>query len=59
MDLKEIDCENGRWAELAQVCTQWWSMILVVLNLQVAINISIRIILKYILEKWVVICKLN
>jgi hypothetical protein len=33
-DLKKIDCEAGRWMEMAQDCAQWWN-ILAFLNLPV------------------------
>jgi len=35
MDLMEIDCENGRWMELAQDCVLWWALVLAVSNLSV------------------------
>ena len=31
MDLREIDCEDGRWMELAQDRVQWWALVLAVL----------------------------
>jgi hypothetical protein len=33
MDLMEIDCDDGRWMELAQDRVQWWALVLTVLNL--------------------------
>jgi hypothetical protein len=35
IDLREIDCEDGRWIELAQDRVQWWAFVLAVLNLRV------------------------
>jgi hypothetical protein len=35
MDLGKIDCENGRWIELAQYCIQRWALVLAVLKLLV------------------------
>ena len=35
MDLREIDCEDGRWIELAQDRVQWQALVLAVLNLLV------------------------
>jgi len=30
---REIDCEDGKWMELAQDRVQWWALVLAVLNL--------------------------
>jgi len=32
MDLMEIDCEDGRWIELAEDHLHWWALVLAVLN---------------------------
>jgi len=32
MDLIEIDCEDGRWIELAQHRVERWALVLAVLN---------------------------
>jgi len=29
----EIECEDGRWVELAHNHVQWWALVLAVLNL--------------------------
>jgi hypothetical protein len=31
-DLKEVDCENGRWKELAQDCVQGWALLVALLT---------------------------
>jgi len=33
MNLMEIDCEDGKWMELAQDRVQWWALVLAVLIL--------------------------
>ena len=35
MDLREIDCEDGRWIEQAQASVQWQAFVLSWLNLLV------------------------
>jgi len=35
MHLRKIDCQDGRWLQLAQDFVQWWVLVIMVLNLQV------------------------
>jgi hypothetical protein len=37
MYLMEIDCDDGRWTELAEDRVQWWAFVLAVLNLCVVL----------------------
>jgi hypothetical protein len=38
MDHREIDCEDGRWMELAQVRVRGWVLLLAVLKLSGSAN---------------------
>jgi hypothetical protein len=42
MDLRETDCEDGRWTELAQDSVQWRNLVFAVLKLRVLLPESVN-----------------